>query len=152
MDKVFLFNANPRFRVQKTRLERMASRLLSREGKGAGRVEVILSDNRLLRRLNRRFRGKDRPTDVLSFNFNDPGFLGEIYISLDRVRIQARRYGCPFNEEFQRLLIHGLFHLLGFNHGKAMRKKEEFWMRRFYPRRGINPPPGKSTSKNNTNS
>ena len=128
MDKVFLFNANPRFRVQKTRLERMASRLLSREGKGTGRVEVILSDNRLLRRLNRRFRGKDRPTDVLSFNFDQKGFLGELYLSLERVSAQARTLGLSFQSEVWRMIVHGLFHLLGHVHGQAMRKKEAAWL------------------------
>ena len=128
MDKVFLFNANPRFRVQKTRLQRMASRLLSKEGKGKGRVEVILSDNRLLRRLNRRFRKKDRPTDVLSFNFNDKGLLGELYLSMERVRAQAGRFNVSPDRETWRMIVHGLFHLLGFTHGPAMHRKEAAWI------------------------
>jgi probable rRNA maturation factor len=128
MKMVLLVPARPGPRIPRPRYERKAAALLSKEG-CKSRVDVILAGDPQLRRLNRRFRKKDRPTDVLSFNFNDPGFLGEIYISLDRVRIQSRRYGCPFNEEFQRLLIHGLFHLLGYNHGSAMRKKEELWMR-----------------------
>lgn len=127
MKMVLIVPTCPGARIPRRPYERKASSLLSKEG-CRSRVDVILADDRLLRRLNRRFRKKDRPTDVLSFNFNDPGFLGEIYISLDRVRIQSRRYGCPFNEEFQRLLIHGLFHLLGYNHGSAMRKKEKLWM------------------------
>ena len=128
MDKVFLFNDNPRFRVQKARLERRAARLLAREGEGKGRVEVILSDNRLLRRLNRRFRKKDKPTDVLSFHFNEKGFLGELYLSMERVNAQAKRFGVSRDRETWRMIVHGLFHLFGYVHGKAMRKKEAAWL------------------------
>jgi len=128
MDKVFLFNDNPRFRVQKARLERMASCLLSSEGRGRGRVEVILSGNRLLRRLNRRFRKKDRPTDVLSFNFNEKGFLGELYLSMERVTAQAKRFGVSRDRETWRMIVHGLLHLLGHVHGEAMREKEAAWL------------------------
>jgi len=105
-------------------LEKAATRLLKKEGSGKGRVDIILVGNALLHRLNRRFRKKDAPTDVLSFNFDLPDFLGEIYISLPRVRQQAKTYDCSFSEELWRLTVHGLFHLLGYDHGIAMQRKE----------------------------
>jgi probable rRNA maturation factor len=97
-------------------LKPVARNLLSHEAPQGAQVNVILSDNRLLRRLNKRFRKKDRPTDVLSFSFNEPLFLGEVYISLDKAKKQAREYGATLKEEVVRLMIHGLLHLLGYTH------------------------------------
>jgi probable rRNA maturation factor len=77
----------------------------------------LLTDDRELRRLNRRFLGKDCPTDVLSFPQPGPGgFLGEMAISVDRARRQARAYGHSWEREIQILMLHGLLHLLGMDH------------------------------------
>lgn len=85
--------------------------------------------------LNREFRGKDRPTDVLSFPGIDPGLpfldLGVIVISLDTLFKQAIAIGHSPNEEFFRLLVHGVLHLLGYDHEISseeelrMQKKED---------------------------
>jgi probable rRNA maturation factor len=77
---------------------------------------VILCSDYVIRKLNKQYRKKDRPTDVLSFPFGDPDLLGEIYISLQRAKIQARKYGLTYEEELKRLLIHGLLHLMGYDH------------------------------------
>jgi probable rRNA maturation factor len=83
-------------------------------------MAVALGDDALLRGLNRRFRGKDRVTDVLSFPAGeDPtagGFLGDIAISCDAARRQARRRGHSAAQETRILLLHGLLHLLGYDH------------------------------------
>jgi len=77
----------------------------------------LLTDDRELRRLNRQFLGKDGPTDVLSFPEPGPdGFLGEIAISVDRAREQARAYGHGWEQEVEVLMLHGLLHLLGMDH------------------------------------
>jgi probable rRNA maturation factor len=78
--------------------------------------------------LNRQHRGIDRTTDVLSFpqtsgpircgsrNINEASVLGDIVINLHKTDRQAKEYGTTFNEELKRLLIHGLVHLLGYDH------------------------------------
>lgn len=82
-------------------------------------THVILCSDAVIRRLNRTWRGIDKPTDVLSFNYDDPDLLGEVYISLQRARVQARRLGHSYERELRRLLVHGMFHLLGFDHERA---------------------------------
>lgn len=85
----------------------------------------MLTDDETVRALNRDFREVDQPTDVLSFPFADPDalrdpkaalFLGEIYISLDTARAQARAARRRFPREVAHLTIHGLLHLLGYDH------------------------------------
>lgn len=86
-------------------------------------VSVVLADDAAVHALNREYRGVDRPTDVLSFSQregegadpNDP-ILGDIVISLDRVAAQAADYGHSFDRELGFLTVHGVLHLLGWDH------------------------------------
>ena len=78
-----------------------------------GEVSVLIAGNRRLRDLNRRFRRKNAPTDVLSFP-SDRG--GDIAISLDIARENARLYGHHFSEELKVLILHGMLHLAGYDH------------------------------------
>ena len=100
-------------------------------GTGLG---LVLAGDRLVRRLNREWRGKDRPTDVLSFPAGDPPplppgaeessgpYLGEIVISVPRCREQAAMQGVDPGVELARLVIHGVLHLLGYDHGDVMER------------------------------
>jgi len=84
-----------------------------------------------MRILNREYRGVDRTTDVLSFpqtsdfSIHDSRFtihdfvLGDVVISLPRAKRQAMEYGTTLNEELKRLLIHGLLHLMGYDHERG---------------------------------
>lgn len=107
-------------------------RRLARVGRAAiaahplgGPVQLVLTGDRQLRRLNAAYLGKDRSTDVLSFNL-DPGpeaqlggaapMWGEIYISMVRARAQAKEQQVPLLTEVARLLVHGLLHLAGYDH------------------------------------
>ena len=79
-----------------------------------------------MRTLNRAYRGKDRTTDVLSFSFREGAFaslqahvLGDIVISMPTAVRQARAAGEPLQREIDRLLIHGLLHLLGYEHERG---------------------------------
>jgi probable rRNA maturation factor len=91
-----------------------------------GDVHVLLADDVTLKRLNKTFRGKDKPTDVLSFPagpstvfFNEPDgaeLAGDLAISLETAARQAVRFGHTLAEEIRILLIHGLLHLAGFDH------------------------------------
>ena len=94
-----------------------------------GQVNVWVTTNGKLRGLNRQFRGKDEPTDVLSFPRLDESakLAGEIAISADMARHNARRLGHRLAEEIKILALHGLLHLAGYNHerddGKMAREE-----------------------------
>lgn len=88
----------------------------------ADRVGICLVSDRRMREANRRFRGKDAPTDVLSFpgdvrpDVEGGRHLGDILISVERAGAQARTAGVPLERELRLLLIHGYLHLLGYDH------------------------------------
>jgi probable rRNA maturation factor len=99
-------------------------------------ISVVLCSDSTIRKLNARYRHIDSATDVLSFTIGDKDLLGEIYISLQRAAIQARRYRVTYQEEVLRLFIHGFYHLLGYDHKtereyKEMEKKEKNSFDRF---------------------
>ncbi len=79
-------------------------------------INLVLCSDYRIKKLNRDFRDKDKATDVLSFCFDEPDMLGEIYISLQRAAVQARRFGVSYESEMNRLFVHGAFHLLGYDH------------------------------------
>jgi probable rRNA maturation factor len=82
-----------------------------------GSVTIALVGDATMRRLNRRYAGKDRATDVLSFPSGLPGgALGDIAIATGVARRQAREAGHAYAQELQVLALHGLLHLLGYDH------------------------------------
>ncbi len=84
-----------------------------------GVVDVLLADDRTLRRLNRQFRGKDKATDVLSFPSAAEvaaEYAGDLAISLDTARRQADEHGHSLRDEVRILLLHGMLHLSGMDH------------------------------------
>lgn len=84
-----------------------------------GEVDVLLADDRTLRRLNREFRGKDKSTDVLSFPAAEPfseEFAGDLAISVETAASQAKEHGHSLRDEVRVLLLHGLLHLSGMDH------------------------------------
>ncbi len=76
---------------------------------------AVVSDGRI-RQLNRRYRGKNAPTDVLSFPANEASYLGDVVIALGVARRQASVAGHPLATELRVLALHGLLHLLGYDH------------------------------------
>lgn len=85
-------------------------------------ISVLLVNDDAMRRFNKQYRGIDRTTDVLSFPQSPfaaaPVFLGDIVISLPKARRQAEEYRTSFGLEIARLLVHGVLHLLGYDHEK----------------------------------
>ena len=93
-----------------------------------GGVTVAIAANSRVRGLNRRYRRKDAPTDVLSFPADEPGELGDVVIALGVARRQAAQAGHSLLTEFRVLALHGLLHLLGYDHerdGGQMRRLEQ---------------------------
>ncbi|MGH9813893.1 MAG: rRNA maturation RNase YbeY [Candidatus Acidiferrales bacterium] len=77
---------------------------------------VALVSDRRIAALNRSYRGRPRPTDVLSFATGGNGYLGDVVISAPTARRQARRYRHSLAEEIKLLMLHGLLHLMGYDH------------------------------------
>jgi probable rRNA maturation factor len=82
-------------------------------------LSIALVSDREMRALNRRWRGKDTTTDVLSFPLQEEGFLGEVVISMAAARRQSREGGWPLAAELRRLLAHGILHCRGYDHHRA---------------------------------
>lgn len=99
-------------------------------------LSLTVTTNDGIQVINNTYRGKNMPTDVISFayneteNFGPVNVLGDIIISIDRVKEQAEDYGHSVEREFYYVLCHGMLHLLGYDHieeedKKVMRKREE---------------------------
>lgn len=88
--------------------------------KGAFSLTLLLSSDRKLKSLNRRFRKKDKPTNVLSFPAaaNDENYLGDIAIALGVTRREAKDRVKPFADHATHLVVHGVLHLAGYDHVK----------------------------------
>jgi probable rRNA maturation factor len=109
--------------------------VLKRENRSA-EISVIFIGDVAMRRLNTRYLGHRYTTDVITFPLveNENSIEAEIYINLDQVERQAREYGVPFSEEINRVAIHGVLHLVGFNdirteQQSAMKAKEDEYLR-----------------------
>ncbi|HET7342506.1 MAG TPA: rRNA maturation RNase YbeY [Methylomirabilota bacterium] len=101
------------------RLGRAALRALAALGRPAGAVEIAVVDDAEIRRLNARYRGIGRRTDVLAFPLETPAaaasLVGQIVISAETARRQARRVGVPLALELDLLATHGTLHLVGYD-------------------------------------
>ena len=117
---------NTSFEINTSVLEDITSSLTSKD------IELLIVNNDEIQELNKEHRNIDKATDVLSFplEFDMPNMpLGSIVISLDFVEEKSKEYGHTKEEEFSLLFIHGLLHLLGFDHeidsGEHRQKEEE---------------------------
>ena len=86
-------------------------------------ITLVFLDSAQMKKINKQFRGKNKPTDVLSFAPVEPGSLGELLFCLDVLKKQAKEQGHSLEHEFLYMLIHGVLHLLGYDH--ELSAKEE---------------------------
>ena len=113
-------------------LEEVGNLALRLEGKSlACEVSVVLVDNDYIQELNFTYRGSDCPTDVLSFNLQDNNtaleeeeILGDVIISVEKAQEQAHVYGHTLQREIEFLAIHGILHLLGYDHDTIETEQE----------------------------
>jgi probable rRNA maturation factor len=115
--------------------------ILKEEGKKSDKISVILVDDDYLLEVNRRFLNHNYRTDVISFDLGENGTIdGEIYVSVDRANIQAKRYKVPNEKEVLRLIVHGVLHLSGWedttrSQKLRMRRRENMFIQAFYGKR-----------------
>jgi probable rRNA maturation factor len=120
-----VFENNTQYTIDLTLVEYIASTLSNKE------IELICTTNEEIQEINLHTRGLDKPTDVLSFPYDEmPNVpLGSIVISSDLVEEKSKSYKHSFEDEFTLLFIHGILHLLGYDHevdeGEHRDKEEE---------------------------
>lgn len=120
--------------INKKLFLRAAAALSKQDKKLRGTVETVVVDNRVMRKMNKEWRGMDRTTDVLSFAWAEtksfPGEkeapLGQIFISYPRIVAQAKECGVDLKEEMARMFLHGLLHLFGYDHAREKEAKKMF--------------------------
>ncbi len=129
--KIGFFNGLNDKRVEEKEklLLRVAEFALTQEGYQTGELSIAVVDDEDMQRLNNEYRGLNETTDGLSFPLGEDDF-GEIIISWPRAKEQAREFGHSLDRELGFLLVHGILHLLGYDHQKedqreVMRVKEE---------------------------
>jgi probable rRNA maturation factor len=112
-------------RVNRARLKRVAQRAFQAE-KARGDAAIYVTTDSEIRLLNRKFHKTNAATDVLSFPSNDLGYLGDIIISYDRARVQARAAHWSIAEELDLLTVHGILHLVGYD-DLTPRARKRMW-------------------------
>ncbi|MBR5347321.1 MAG: rRNA maturation RNase YbeY [Deltaproteobacteria bacterium] len=123
MATIHIGNRQKNQKIDLTKTERIASRILDALECPEAELSVVVVDDAGIQELNRDYLGRDRPTNVISFPMLEgeesgivPGLLGDVVISADTAARDAEEAGSTFEREFFFLLIHGILHLVGFNH------------------------------------
>ncbi|MBC5816637.1 MAG: rRNA maturation RNase YbeY [Candidatus Eremiobacteraeota bacterium] len=112
-------------------VKRTAKKLLEAVNERQSALSISFVDDDEIREINRAHRGKDKPTDVLSFPLLEEGdahlgerLLGDVVISVDSARRQAADYDASLEAEINRLLIHGVLHVMGHDHEEAAERED----------------------------
>jgi probable rRNA maturation factor len=136
--KVLIRNQQRRRPLDRSRILNAANNILSLTDRTEAELSILFTGDKKMLELNNTYRGKNRTTDVLSFESripvyikDGPDILGDIVICIPRAEAQAKSAGVEFYDELFRLLIHGVLHLTGYDHeaslymARKMQKKEE---------------------------
>ncbi|MCD5398023.1 rRNA maturation RNase YbeY [candidate division NPL-UPA2 bacterium] len=115
-------NEQRKIKVDQRIIRQAGEETLRRENSSLAEVSIVLVTDNYIKDLNRKYRGVEEATDVLAFPMQEgefsglhPHLLGDVVISVERAREQAREFGHRFEEELNLLTIHGLLHLLGYD-------------------------------------
>lgn len=121
--------------IDEERLRRLSVKTLSDEGVQNGELSVVFLDEKTMRDLNLKYRSRDSSTDVLSFKIDDPAaeeevvLLGDVVVCPQVARRNADRLGLSLQSELEHLVVHGILHILGYEHGEgtghSMRNREK---------------------------
>jgi len=135
---VFIKNQQKIIPVEAKKIRKAAERILASLRISGYELSVLLLDNKGIRAVNKKYLNRNRPTNVISFSLTEgefgninPQVLGDVVISVEKALEQAETRGTSLEEELTFLLIHGILHLVGYDHEKKaserekMRKKEK---------------------------
>ena len=125
-------NRQRKYRINQRNIRKDANTILSLCGVDDIELSILIVNNRSIRELNKKYRGMDKPTDVLAFPMGGHSkLLGDIIISMEKTHAQAAERGHSTEQEFKILLTHGILHLLGYDHeispseSQRMKRKEK---------------------------
>ncbi|MRR21940.1 rRNA maturation RNase YbeY [bacterium] len=123
-----------KFRLRDSRLiKKIISRIISDSGMRGGMADVIITSDDKVYEINNEFLGHDYYTDIITFNYNNGKTVnGEIYISAERVRENAGKFGVTIDSEMKRVIFHGFLHLCGYDDSTAEEKKRISEMEEMY--------------------
>jgi probable rRNA maturation factor len=126
MVKIYIENRQKRLKIKKLNLRRVAQKILSVSGCPDAELSVLIVDDAAIRTVNRDYLGRDKATNVISFAMQEgegagvqPGLLGDVVISADTAERDAVEAAIPFERELCFLLLHGILHLLGYDHERG---------------------------------
>jgi len=125
--EIFIFNEVKE--VSSSRLKKVIHTILRWEKAKTDGLAVVFLEAKEIKKLNFKYRQKNYPTDVLSFEDKERDYLGEVIICPAEIRKNARQSKINFKEELARVLIHGILHLLGYDHQKS-REQERLMIAR----------------------
>ena len=114
----------------KTKLKKWITEVVEKQKKRVGDIGYLFCDDEYILQVNREYLDHDTYTDIITFDYVEGDIIsGDILISIDRVGENAKTFGCTFEHELHRVIIHGVLHLLGGKdktpaEAEAMRKKE----------------------------
>jgi probable rRNA maturation factor len=126
--------------VSKKDLKQAVKSLVSMEGKRLKDLSLVFTDDDYLLEVNKQYLNHDYFTDVITFDYSDfPHVSGDVMISLDRVKDNALSMNLAYEQEFYRVVFHGVLHLCGYKDKSKedvvlMREKEDFYIQRFVSR------------------
>ena len=130
------FQEDIRFELKQKLLTRRWLRLVAdRERRRLGEINVIFCSDPYILEVNRKYLRHEYYTDIITFDYCEGDVLsGDLFISIDSVRENAGEYGVPFADDLDRLIVHGLLHLIGYDdHPEAqtavMRRKEDEYLK-----------------------
>ena len=131
--EILINNEFPEIKVDAQKIEQQIGKVLTSLDCNEHEISILFIGDQGIRELNDQFRGIDRPTDVLSFpqiledELEIPGalVLGDVAISLETARSQSEEHGLSLEEELTLLLIHGILHLLGYDHEISDQEEEK---------------------------
>ena len=107
-----------------------------KEGKILGEINIIFCSDEYLLKMNKQYLNHDYYTDVITFDYSDDQIIsGDIFISVDRVKDNAQTYNQTFETELNRVIVHGILHLIGYKdktdaEQKLMRQKEDYYLQK----------------------
>lgn len=115
---------NDKLKINKDAICKLSTEVFKRENYNNSQVDIILTDKKFLNSLKKKYFNMDVFTDVMAFNLGDDKNIdGEIYISIDDVLENSKLFSKTFNDEFKRIIIHGVLHLCGYD-DKTKKEKE----------------------------
>jgi len=122
-------------------IRKTANFVLNKQKRKGGSVSIHCIGMQAMKQLNHTYRGKSKPTDVLSFSIDElempggsHGDFGDIFVCVPYIARQAKEMGVSFREELIRMVLHGILHVLGFDHTYAHEAKQMFSLQETYLR------------------